>query len=194
MEPKTIIFIGPSGSGKGTQVKAVTEYLESNSQAPVLNIETGKGFRDLTEKGSFTATRVRELLADGQLVPNFLAESFVVKFLIKNLTPESHLTMDGFPRTLPQVDFIDELIEFYQRPKPLVVHLQVSDDVVRERLLARGRNEDVPELISERLRLYHEKTEPIVTAFKNRENVTFIQLDASQSAQDVTKKIIAALD
>lgn len=193
MKPHTVIFIGPQGSGKGTQVQAVTEYLQTESENPVTNIETGKAFRDLTETGSYTAQRVKELLADGQMIPNFITKAFVVKFLIKNLTPETHLTMDGFPRNLAQVQFIDDLMLFYRRERLTVVYLDTPEDVVRERLSGRRRADDTPELIDERLRLYRKNTEPIIDEYQKRTDINFIHIDGTTSVEEITQKIIREL-
>lgn len=193
MKPQTIIFIGPQGSGKGTQVAEITQYLQEHSKQPVANIETGKAFRLLAEEGTYTAQRVKELLAEGQMIPNFLTKAFVVKFLIRNLTPQTHLTMDGFPRNLVQVKFIDDLMTFYKRSGITVVFLDVAEDVVRERMAGRGRNDDTPDLIDERLRLYRENTLPIVESYKQREDVSFVHVDGTLSIPEVTKYIIAHL-
>lgn len=193
MKPQTVIFIGPQGSGKGTQVAEVTKYLEENSQQPVTNIETGRAFRQLAQEGTYTAQRVKELLAEGKMVPNFITKAFVVKFLIRNLTPETHLTMDGFPRNLAQVQFIDDLMTFYKREGLTVVFLDVAEEVVRERMAGRGRADDTPELIDERLRLYRENTLPIVEAYKQRDDINFIHVDGRLSIPEVTKYIVAHL-
>jgi len=194
MKPQTIIFIGPQGSGKGTQVREVTKHLQEHSGQPVTNIETGKAFRRLAEEGGFTAQRVKELLAEGKMVPNFLTKAFVVKFLIRNLTPETHITMDGFPRNLVQVKFIDDLMEFYKRSGITVVYLDVAEEVVRERMAARGRNDDTPDLIDERLRLYRENTLPIVAAYQARDDINFIHVDGTLPIPAVTEYIINNLD
>lgn len=194
MQTQTIIFVGPQGCGKGTQVKNVTEYLKEESNQPVVNIETGKAFRDLAEKGGYTAKRVKELLAEGQMIPNFLTKAFVVKFLIANLEPNTHLTMDGFPRNMVQVKFIDDLMTFYKRPNLTVVFLDVPEDVVRERMAGRGRNDDTPDLIDERLRLYRENTLPIIEHYREREDVNFIPIDGTKSISEIqsiiTEKLI----
>lgn len=194
MKPQTIIFIGPQGSGKGTQVEKITQYLKDNSHQPVTNIETGKAFRQLAEEGGYTAQRVKELLADGQMVPDFLVKAFVVKFLIRNLTPDTHMTMDGFPRNLAQVGFIDKLMSFYKRESLVVVYLNVPEDIVRKRMSGRGRADDTPELIDERLRLYKEQTEPIIEAYEKRDDVRFIRIDGALAVEEVTRKIVEGLD
>lgn len=194
MTPQTVIFIGPQGSGKGTQVERLTAYLHENapSQA-VVPIETGKGFRDLAQTGTYTAQRVQEILSEGELIPNFLTKAFVIKYLIKNLGADSHITMDGFPRNLMQVKFIDDLMAFYKRKNLSVVYLNVPEDVVRKRMQGRGRADDTPELIDERLRNYREQTEPIIAAYEGREDVTFIRIDGELPIAEVTRKIIDGL-
>lgn len=192
-QPHTIVFIGPQGSGKGTQVAAVTEYLNAHTEQKVTNIETGKAFRQLAEGGSFTAQRVKELLSEGKMVPNFITKAFVVKFLIRELTPETHLTMDGFPRNMVQVKFIDDLMEFYGREKLTVVFLDVPEEIVRERMAGRGRADDTPELIDERLRLYRENTLPMVEAYRERTDINFVSVDGAQDIEKVTADIIAGL-
>lgn len=102
--------------------------------------------------------------------------------------------MDGFPRNLVQVKFIDDLMEFYKRVGITVVYLDVAEDVVRERMAARGRNDDTPDLIDERLRLYRENTVPIVEAYQARDDINFIHVDGTLSIPAVTEYIIDNLD
>ena len=194
MDIKTVIFIGSQGSGKGTQVREMTQYLKDNSQQPVTNIETGKAFRQLGEEGGYTAERVKELLNEGKMIPNFLTKAFVVKFLIRNLTPDTHMTMDGFPRNMVQVKFIDDLMDFYKRPRLSVVFINVPEDVVRERMAGRGRTDDTPSLIDERLRLYRENTLPIVEHYKERDDVDFVEVDGTLPIKEVFTQIKSGLN
>lgn len=192
-QPHTIVFIGPQGSGKGTQVRNITTYLEGTHTGKTLNIETGKAFRELAEKGGYTAARVKELLRDGQMIPDFIAETFMVKYLVKNLEPDTHLTLDGFPRNVGQIGFLDDLLKFYKRPSLSVVYLDAPESMVRERLLGRGRADDTPEIIDERLRLYHQVTEPVVGVYKERTDINFIHIDATKRIEDIQDDIIAGL-
>lgn len=193
MQTQTIIFVGPQGCGKGTQVKNLTEYLEKETDQHVVNIETGKAFRLLAEGGTYTAKRVRELLEQGQMVPNFITKAFVVKYLIGHLDESAHMTMDGFPRNISQVEFVDDLMAFYNRPGITVVYLDTPEEVVRERMLGRGREDDTKELIDERLRLYHEQTKPVIDYYKDREDVNFIHIDGTLPIAKVQEQIIAKL-
>ncbi|MFT7507713.1 MAG: adenylate kinase [Acidimicrobiales bacterium] len=194
MKPLTVIFIGPQGSGKGTQVAYLTEYLnEMSPDHEVVNIETGKGFRNLTQTDTYTARRVKEIIAEGGLIPNFLTKSFVIKYLIKNLTPDSHITMDGFPRNLGQVQFIDDLMAFYKREGLSIIYLDTPEDVVRARMHGRQRSDDTDELIDERLRLYREQTEPIISKYEQRDDVTFIHIDGTKPIDEVRKIMVEGL-
>lgn len=193
MQTQTIIFVGPQGSGKGTQVKNITTHLEKETERPVLNIETGKAFRDLSDRGGYTANRVKELLAEGKMIPDFLTTAFVVKFLVGHLEPDTHLTMDGVPRNMEQVAFIDELMEFYKRPLLTVVFLDTPEDIVRTRMAGRQRKDDTPDLIDERLRLYKQNTLPIVEHYRGRDDVNFIRADGRKSINDVQQEIIQSL-
>lgn len=193
MQTQTIVFIGPQGSGKGTQVANITDYLNEHTHQKVVNIETGKAFRDLAKTDTYTAKRVKELLDEGQMIPNFLTTAFVTKFLIRELTADSHVTMDGFPRNLGQVAFLNELMTFYKRPNLTVVYINATEEVVIKRLQGRGRFDDTPELIAERLRYYYENTTPIIEAYRQREDVTFIEVDGASPIESVTEAIVTGL-
>jgi len=194
MKPHTIIFIGPQGSGKGTQVESLVTYLKENDPAKqVLEVQTGKGFRELAESGGYTSLRIKNILEHGGLVPDFLTKAIVVNQLIADLTSESHIIMDGFPRNLEQATFVDELLAFYLRDEISVVYLETPEDVVRERMLARGRSDDTEESINERLRLYKEMTEPLLTHYKHRPQTEFVTVNGAQTVEEVQKDIRAGL-
>lgn len=189
MQPQTIVFFGPQGSGKGTQAKNLIAHLKAVDTKPVVDLETGRGFRAMAQSDSFTAERVRELLENGELVPNFLTSSIVMSEVAERLTKDAHLVIDGFPRNLDQARVLEQMLQFYQRPTLTVVALDVPDDVVIERLQGRGRADDVPELIAERLRLYHEQTQPLVEYYEQREQTNFLHIDASQPIEQVWEDI-----
>ena len=86
METQTLIFMGPQGSGKGTQVELLTAALKAQGDAPVLHLQTGQPFRDMMERGSFTADRVKETINSGALVPDWLTDALVARELEAKLT------------------------------------------------------------------------------------------------------------
>lgn len=194
LTPLTTIFIGPQGSGKGTQASLLGKHLlKSSPEQPVINLETGKHFRALMTSGTYTGERIKALLDEGQMIPNFFAKHIVLQDLADRLTEDAHLTMDGFPRNEVQVRFVDDLFSFYKRPKLSVVFLDVPEAIVRERLLARGRFDDTGELIEERLKSYREGTLPVVELYQGRQDVQFVHIDGAKTIDAISVEIISAL-
>lgn len=194
MPPLTITFIGPQGSGKGTQAANVRNYLKETSDKPIVDLETGRGFRAMAEGESYTGERVRDLLAEGELVPNFLTSSIVMNEVAQRLTKDSHLVIDGFPRNLDQARVLKQMMEFYQRDTLIVFHLDVPDAVVLERLKGRQRADDTEELIAERLRLYRAQTVPLVEHYEQEPGVVVATVDASQPIDAVFSSMQATLE
>ena len=194
MKTQTVIFIGPQGSGKGTQADHLARYIrEHDSDSDVVSLETGQHFRALMGSDTYTGQRIKALLDEGKMLPNFFAKHIVLQDLAPKLTATAHLTIDGFPRNLVQVKFIDDIMEFYQRKNLSVIFLDVPDTVVRERLAGRGRFDDTEELITERLRLYHEQTQPIIDVYKDREDVQFIHIDGTLPISEISDEICTKL-
>ena len=193
MTPKTIIFVGPQGSGKGTQVRRIIAHLKEVSDAPVVDLETGRGFRTMAESASYTATRVGEVLEHGEMVPNFLTSSIVMSEVAERITADAHVVIDGFPRNTDQARVLEQMMLFYKRTELIVIHLDVPDDVVMARMHSRGRDDDQPDLIKERLRLYYECTEPLVAHYQARPNTTFLTVDGTASVEEVWQQIAAIL-
>jgi len=187
----TLIFLGPQGSGKGTQVENVIDAL---GRAQVVDVQTGRGFRAMKESNSYTATRVTEIIESGELVPDFLTTGIVANELQQRLEADHHLTFDGFPRNTEQAAFLDEVLAFYNRTNVTVVYLDVPEDMVRERMLERGRADDTQESINLRLKLYKEQTEPIITYYQNRPETEFVTIDGSQTIEEVFTDIKTALN
>lgn len=194
MEPLSVIFIGPQGSGKGTQVELLKAHLQKEDETHnVIEVQTGAGFRTLTEGGSYTSLRIKNILEHGSLVPDFLTESVVVSQLMADMTSQSHVIFDGFPRSLHQAAFIDDLMSFYLRGTLSVVHLDTPFDIVRQRIRKRGRSDDTEASIDERLRLYREMTEPLLTHYHERPDTNFVEVDGSMTVDEVHKAIIEGL-
>ena len=109
---------------------------------------------------------MQPILERGDLVPDEL----MVDLIRERLADEDGFVLDGFPRTVPQAEALDAMLDEIGKPLDVVLLLQVSDDVAIERLLGRraaeGRADDAPEAIRNRLRLYHELTEPVVERYR----------------------------
>src|SRR6187549_2994402 len=142
-----ILILGPQGSG-------------------VPHIATGDMFRAAVTAGSELGAQVGPILERGDLVPDDLT----IQLIRERLAEEDGFVLDGFPRTVPQAEALDAMLEEIGKPLDAVILLQVSDDVATERLRERavkeGRADDSPEAIANRLRQYHELTELVVDRYQ----------------------------
>jgi adenylate kinase len=155
-----ILILGPQGSGKGTQAQRIA------AAYGVPHIATGDMFRAAVAAGSELGARVAPILERGDLVPDDLT----IDLIRERLAEEDGFVLDGFPRTVPQAEALDAMLEEIGKPLDAVILLQVSDDVATERLRERavkeGRADDSPEAIANRLRQYHELTELVVDRYQ----------------------------
>lgn len=193
MEPKTIIFIGPQASGKGTQVERLIDVLGAQPGANVLRLQTGDAFRKMVSEGGFTGRRIEETINNGRLVPQALTNALVAKELMERLAEDTTLVLDGYPRNLSQAETLEELLAFYDRNALSVIFLDTPDAVVKERMLGRGRADDTEAAIAERLRLYHEATSPLLNYYRNRPHTNFVQVNGAQSIDQVSADILTGL-
>jgi adenylate kinase len=151
--------------------------------------------RAAIQDGSELGRRVKPILESGQLVPDDLMIELIRERLAQP-DAEAGFVVDGFPRTAPQADALDRMLDEIGRPLSIVFEFQLADDVARERLLKRseleGRTDDTPEVIDRRLALYHELTEPLVEHYRLHGNLVGIHAD--RSVNEVFSEVQEALE
>lgn len=112
------------------------------------------------------------------------------------LNADSGFVLDGFPRTLPQAEALDDLLEEIDRPLSVILLLELADAIARERLSKRaaveGRADDTPDAIDRRLAAYHEKTEPVVEHYLATGNL--VKVHAERTIDEVWREISEALE
>jgi adenylate kinase len=195
MDIKTVIFIGPQGSGKGTQIEKLKGVLESRDRRRVVDIQTGRRFRALAARQeTFAEDKVAATLNAGSLQPNFLSTVLWGQAMTDQLDDKSHLLIDGFPRTTAQIADLEDAFAFFQRQFVTVINLQISEEIVRGRMIARSRQDDTKDSIEERLRWYREDTLPVLEFYKKRANTEIIDIDGTQTIDEVHTHIIQALN
>jgi len=181
-----ILILGPQGSGKGTQAKRIAALYD----AP--HVATGDILRAAISEGTALGQRVHPILERGDLVPDDL----MVELIRERLAGEEGFVLDGFPRTVPQAEALDRMLEEIGKPLDAVILLLVSDEIATRRLHARavaeGRADDSPEVIRNRLRLYHELTELAVERY--RIGGTLVAVDGERSMDEVFAAIEDALN
>lgn len=187
---KTLIIMGRSGSGKGTQIGLLKQHLEE--QADVYHFESGHLFREMIKGEGNTNDAIREILAKGDLVPDFFTDWLMVNALVENITNQDQiLIFDGYPRTLHQVQTLDETLRFYNRDQHIVVlHIDVSEQEVRRRMAERGRGDDAhQEAINTRITWYNENVLPTIELLRTKPNYTVIDIEGEGDIMDIQSDI-----
>ena len=160
-----VVFLGPPGSGKGTQAKRLAERLA------VPGISTGDILRDAVRRGTPLGKQVRDVMERGDLVSD---ETMIelVRERLSDPDARSGWILDGFPRTVAQALALEKILAGNGKRISGVVNLSVPESVLEERLRGRSgsehRADDRPEAVRERLLVYHEKTEPLIKFFRDR--------------------------
>jgi adenylate kinase len=181
----TVILLGPPGSGKGTQAARLRD------ERGFVALATGDLLRAARDAGSELGRRAAEYMDRGDLVPDDLILT-MVREAMAGLDGEPVL-LDGFPRTVAQADALAGALAGHGRELTAAVLIDVPDDLVVERIGSRGqgREDDRPETVRERLRVYHRETEPLVAYY--RDHGLLRSVDGAQDADAVAAEIRAAL-
>mgnify|MGYP001616301979 FL=1 len=192
--PLTFIFVGPSGSGKGTQVGLLKQYLQKRTpEIPQFSSYTGDGFRSLMN-GTTTASRLaKEIQEAGGLQPEFLAVYLWADNLIKNVTGKEHLFIDGSPRKIAESMVLDSAMQFYKRNPIHLILVNVSPAEAKRRLLLRARHDDSTAEIDRRLSWYQTEVVPAVNYLKDRPGYVFHDINGEQTPDEVHRTILTEL-
>ena len=191
MDNKTFLFFGRSGAGKATQAKLLISHLEKvDSEKKVLYVETGQGLRNLAAQDYYLSSLVNEKLEAGGLFQEFLPIWIWTDFLIKNYTGNEHLVLDGCSRRLNEAPVVDGALDFIDCKKRYVIHINVSNEWSKQRLLERGRSDDDEKEIEARLAWYDTNVMPVVENFKNNEKYTFIDVNGEQTIEEVQQELL----
>lgn len=184
---RRILFLGPQGSGKGTQASRLSTLLG------VPHISSGDMLRQAVAEGTDLGKRAEAIMAAGDLVPDDLVVAMVAERLGKD-DARCGFLLDGFPRTEAQAQALDEAV--HGDAVDTVVLLDVPREELMARLLKRaeeqGRKDDTPEAISRRLELYHEETAPLADYYPQR-GVNLARIDGLGAIDEVFVRIATAL-
>lgn len=161
MNPRTIILLGRSGSGKGTQAKLLKEKLE-----PCLYVYTGDLFRELESVDSFAGRKVKEVLDKGGLPEEWLAAFLWQKALVYNLKNNENIIIDGSPRRLDEAEEMDIVLKWLGRVDIKVMLIDITEDEAITRLLKRARADDTETSIKSRLQWFNTEAMPALDYFE----------------------------
>lgn len=195
MNPHTILFVGPQGSGKGTQIQKLHQvFSEKDKERRVVDIQTGRRFRALSVKGEgYTEAHVAKTLDSGVLQPLFLSVVLWGDAMREHLDPDCHVLIDGFPRTIAEAIVMESALTFYKRNEITLVNLDTPEEVVETRMRQRARTDDTDASIEARLAWYREETLPVIEYYRSREKTRVVDIDGTKDIEGVHKEIVDAL-
>jgi len=193
MHPQTFIFFGKSGSGKGTQVQLLTEYLDRTRTNKTLVIETGESFRSFMGGESYVAHRTREVLAQGDLMPVFMPIWVWTDILVKKYDGTQNLILDGLCRRPTEAPVLDSALKFFNQKNPIVIYINISNTWAFDRMKNRGRKDDTEEYIKSRLEWFDWNVIPAMSYFHEHQDYTFLEINGEQSVEDVHKAILSQI-
>lgn len=176
-----LILLGPPGSGKGTQAVDLSKKLG------VPHISVGDLFRAAKANNTPLGQEAAKYMDKGLLVPDELTIE-MVKDRVNQPDAKLGYILDGFPRTLPQAN---KLAGILGSKRLIVINLDVDDEVLVTRLAGRGRADDTPETVKQRLVEYHSKTKPLIDFYKDRGYL--INVNGDQTVDLVFTDILEAL-
>jgi adenylate kinase len=171
-----LIFLGPPGAGKGTQAKTLSDGCS------VPHISTGDILRSAVANQTDLGQKAATFMSAGELVPDYLMLDLIRERLQEQDAQEGWI-LDGFPRTVPQAEFLDQLLAEIGQPFDFVVNLDVPDEVIVARLLKRGRQDDSEEIVRHRLEVYRQQTEPLIDFYRRRQSL--MSVDGNQTMEAV---------
>ncbi len=195
MQPYTVIFIGPQGSGKGTQIEKLDAVLtKKDPTRQTVDFQTGRRFRALAMRGEgYTEEHVASTLDTGVLQPLFLSVLLWADAMSEHLNPDRHVLIDGFPRTVAEAKVLESALTFYERKRVTIINLATPEEVVRGRMIVRARKDDTLESIEARLTWYREETLPVLQYYKNRPDTDVFDIDGTKSIEEVHAEILGVL-
>ncbi|MCU0524585.1 MAG: adenylate kinase [Elainella sp. Prado103] len=175
-----LIFLGAPGAGKGTQAQVLAQA------HGIPHISTGDILRQAVAEKTELGRKAQAYMDQGELVPDQLILDLVQERLNQS-DAVSGWILDGFPRTVAQATFLDNLLHKMNQSCDYVVNFEVPDEVLVARLLGRGRKDDTESVICNRLEIYHEQTAPLINFYQARQQL--VSIDGKQSIEQVNQQL-----
>ena len=182
---KYFILFGPPGAGKGTHAAPMAKKYN------LKHLSTGELLRAEIAEGTELGLKAKELIDGGNLVPDEVVEGMIAKAFGKYRDVAGFL-LDGFPRTVTQAYDLKEMLEARDEEVTAVISLMIPDELIKERIAGRakikGRADDAkPEVIENRIRTYHEKTEPLIALY--RDEGIYHEVDSVGTIAEVEERV-----
>ncbi len=182
-----VMILGAPGSGKGTQGKLLSQRLG------IPQVSTGDLLRAAVKQGTPLGLKAKGYMDQGLLVPDDVIFGLIQEIL-DSPAARPGVLMDGFPRTIPQAEAVDRMLQAKQSKVDRVVLLEVDEQELVERLLARaqkeGRSDDNMDSIRKRLQVFQAQTAPLIAYYEGRGIVK--RVPGMGSVEDIAKRMATA--
>lgn len=185
-----IILLGPPGSGKGTQAQLLVQ------RYGIVQLSTGEMLRAAVAAGTPVGLKAKEIMAGGALVPDEVVVG-IISDRIDQPDAKNGFILDGFPRTVPQAEALDDLLRHKHLKLDAVIELRVNESALLSRVETRVaqmrergeevRVDDTPEVLTKRLASYRSQTEPLIHYYSERRKLSTI--DGMMAIDEVTRAI-----
>jgi adenylate kinase len=184
-----LVIFGPPGAGKGTQSEKIIKKFQ------LAHISTGDMFRMHIQNDTELGKKVKQILADGLLVPDSVTIEMLEEEVTRNIDAKGFI-FDGFPRTVPQAEALDAFLEEKGYKIDLVLQLDVNQDTIKERIAERqkvsGRADDDASKLVKRIDEYFEKTIHVLPYYQNQNKV--VKINGIGKIEDIFNEISTAID
>jgi adenylate kinase len=182
--PRRLVILGRQGSGKGTQCARLVDHYGT------LHVSTGDMLRAAVADGTELGKKADSIMKSGGLVPDDIMNGVVAERLAKPDIAKHGVLLDGFPRTPSQAEALERILG--KDGIDAAINLDVPVDVVTERMLSRGREDDTTEAIARRLELYEQQTAPLIAWFRKRG--LLVTVDGLGTEEEVFARLRTAID
>jgi adenylate kinase len=187
--PTIIVFLGKSGSGKGTQVELLSQKFGLEI------VSSGALLRAKAQDTDFVGKRIKEIIESGGLIPTPVIFRLWMDKLSQFKESEDSLQgfiMEGSPRKVYEAHLLDEALGFFEWNECMkVIYLELSDQEAIQRLTKRGRNDDIEQAIQKRLDWYHKEVSPVVEYY--REKGILVTINGEQDVDKVHQEVLEKL-
>ncbi len=195
MDLKTIVFIGRSGCGKGTQNEKLINFIKERDSRSVFNLEPGARFRKFIKEDRYASHLAYENAKAGRLQPEFLSVWGWVSELVENLDQDQHLMIDGTPRRIGEASVLESVFDFFEREHVEIVYINVSRQWAIDRMLARGRMDDTSmKSIHTRLDWFESDVSKVLDFYRTHKQHKFHEINGEQPIEVVHQNILQVLN
>ncbi len=175
-EMRLLIF-GPPGCGKGTLSGFITK------DSHITHISMGEMIREHIAKEDEIGQQAKELVSEGKLIPDDITNE-MMRIRLQEKDMQHSFLLDGYPRDTYQAEFITQLTKFTG-----VIVMTLTDELIMERLMARGRADDIEQTIKDRIQGYKDTTRPVLEFLKSK-NVPVLEIDGNYNIETDVQGIV----